>query len=318
MKRIVVLGGLGLIGSHLCCRLADCGEEVVCVDIRNIEESMMLFPYYRDGRIHYVNHNVTTPLILDCDQIYNLASLTIFKHFQSHLVSLMRTNIVGALNTLDLALRNHSSVVYASSGDVYGYTTHTLCSERGSTSENLTAYAESKRAAEAICYAYRKEYDLRCYVARIFSTYGSGFRADDSRVVMRMILDALSNRDIVICGSGEQRRTFCWVGDVVEALIRLMALPEPQSHYVVNLGSSCEVTIRHLAELILSLTSSRSRIVYSSARREDPRRIVPDLSLAHSLLDWTPTTSLIEGLQLSIDYARQYMAQYSSMCSTRI
>lgn len=318
MKRIVVLGGLGLIGSHLCCRLADCGEEVICIDVRDIEESIMLFPYYRDGRIRYVNHNITIPLILECDQIYNLASPTSFKHFQGHLVALMRTNIVGTLNTLDLALRNHASVVYASSGDIYGYATHSPCSENESYSENITTYAESKRAAETVCYAYRKEYDMQCNVARIFTTYGSGCRADDSRVVMRMILDALANRNIVVCGSGEQMRTFCWVGDVVDALIRLMDLPKQYCEPAINIGSSHEVSIRHLAELILSLTSSRSRIVHSTPRHEDSRRIIPDLSLAHRLLEWNPTTSLTQGLQLTIEYTRQYMAQFSSMRSRQL
>lgn len=312
MKRIVVLGGLGLIGSHLCRRLVESGEEVVCVDVRDIEESMMLFPYYREGRLSYINHNVVTPLALECDQLYNLASPATFKHYDGHLVSMLRTNIVGSLNSLDLALRNRASVVYASSGDVYGYATHTPCHENEHYSDNITTYAESKRAAEAVCYAYRKEYDMQCSVARIFSTYGSGCRADDSRVVMRMIFDALSNRDIVICGNGEQVRTFCWVGDVVDALIRLMSLPSHLSPHTINIGSSREVSIRHLAEMILSLTASRSRIVFSPPRRQDPRRVTPDLSLAYRLLDWTPTTSLSRGLQETIEYARQYIAQFSS------
>lgn len=318
MKRIVVLGGLGLIGSHLCRRLADAGDEVICVDVRDIEESLLLFPYYRDGRIRYINHNIVAPLILECDQIYNFASPTSFKHFQGHLVTFLRTNIVGTLNAFDLALRNQAAVLYASSGDVYGYTTHNLSRESEPYSENITTYAESKRAAEAVCYAYRKEYDMQCNVARIFSTYGSGCRADDSRVVMRMIFDALSNRDIVICGSGEQMRTFCWVGDVVEALVKLMELPSALCVPAVNIGSSHEVTIRHLAELIISLTSSRSRIVHAAPRREDPRRITPDLSLARRLLNWSPTTSLSEGLQRTIEYARQYIAQFSSMRSERM
>lgn len=318
MKRIVVFGGLGLIGSHLCCRLADIGEEVVCIDIRDIEESMMVFPYYRDGRISYINHNIITPLILECDQIYNLASPTSFKHFQGHLVSLLRTNIVGTLNSLDLALRNRASVVYASSGDVYGSVTHNLSRESDIYAENLTTYAEGKRAAEAVCHAYRNEYDMQCGVARIFTTYGSGCRADDSRVVMRMIFDAISNRDIVIYGNGEQMRTFCWVGDVVDALIRLMALPQQQSVPAINIGSSHEVSIRHLAEMIIALSASRSRIVHTTPRRDDSRRVAPDLTLAHSLLDWTPTTSLSHGLQLTIEYARQYVAQFSSMRSELI
>lgn len=318
MKRIVVLGGLGLIGTHLCRSLVDAGHEVVCVDIRDIEESLMLAPYYREGRIHYINHNITIPMVMECDEIFNLASPSTFKHCEGHLVSLLRTNVVGTLNALDMALRNRASVVFASSGDVYGVTNHNPCSEGDSYSDNITTYAESKRAAEAVCYAYRKEYDMTCRVARIFSTYGSGCRADDSRVVMRMIFDALSNRDIVIYGSGEQMRTFCWVGDIVDALMRLISLPSENCMPAVNLGSSYEISIRHLAEMILSLTGSRSRIVHSQARRDDPRRIVPDLSLAHKSLDWTPTTPLSRGLQYTIEYARQYISQYSSMRAANI
>ena len=217
---------------------------------------------------------------------------------------MLRTNIIGSMNALDAARRNKAVTVFASSGDVYGLSGRQPFGEGDVQSGSITTYAESKRAAEAIHYAYRREYGINCRVARIFSTYGSGCQIEDRRVVMRMIVAALRNRDIVICGSGEQQRTFCWAGDIADGLVKLMELPASEPAETVNLGSSYEVSVRRLAEKIISITGSRSRIVHIEARRDDPRRMVPDLSRARALLHWAPAVSLGDGLARTAEYAR--------------
>ncbi len=304
MKRIVVLGGAGLIGSHLCMKLVGEGHDVVCIDVRDIEESPLLAPYYRRHDLRYINHNIVKPFTIDCDAIFNLASPSFLKHDCTHPVGILRTNIIGSMNALDAARRNKAITVFASSGDVYGLSGRQPFGEADARSGSVTTYAESKRAAESVHYAYRKEYGINCRVARIFSTYGSGCRIEDRRVAMRMIVAALRNRDIVICGSGEQQRTFCWAGDIADGLVKLMELPASDPTPVVNLGSSYEVSVRRLAEKIISITGSRSRIVHVEARRDDPRRMVPDLSRARMLLHWTPATSLSDGLARTAEYVK--------------
>ncbi len=305
MKRIVVLGGLGLIGSHLCMRLAAEGQDVICIDVRDMAQSPMLMPYFKRRDIRYINHNIVTPFSIDCDQIYNLASPCCLKNDGSHAIATLRTNIIGSINTLDLARRNRASVLYASAGEVYGIAGHQPFGENDQQSSSITSFAESKRAAEAIHYAYRKEYGMNCRVARVFSTYGSGCQIEDRRVVVAMIVAALRNDDIIICGNGSQLRTFCWAGDIADGLMRLMALSSDDKTAVVNLGASYEISIQALAEKIISLTGSSSRIIHAQARRDDPRRMMPDLSLARTVLRWAPSTTLNEGLQRTIEYVER-------------
>ena len=307
MKRIVVLGGAGLIGSHLSIALARSGNEVIVVDVRDIAESRLLWPHFKRREIRYINHNVTQPFSVECDQIYNLASPSALKMERENGVSILRTNILGSLNSLDLARRNRAQVLFASASDVYGSTPHGISSESERTSVILTPFAEAKRAAEAIHMAYQREYGLDCRIARIFSTYGTGCQAEDQRVVMKMIRSALRGEDIIVYGDGEQCRTFCWVGDVVEALIAMMALKADDRSRMINIGSGHEVTINHLARKIIALTGSSSRIVYLPSRVGDPRRIVPDLTLSRRSLEWTPTTSLSEGLCRTIAYVEELM-----------
>lgn len=308
MKRIVVLGGVGLIGTHLCMALVERGDEVICVDVRDIAESRLLWPYYRRHDIRYVNHSVTQPFSIECDQIYNLASpCSLHLMGEGDSISLLRTNIIGSMNSLDLARRSRAKVVFASASEVYGITSHGVHSEGVQTSLILTPFAEAKRAAEAIHMAYQHDYGLECRVARIFPTYGTGCQLEDRRVVMSMIRAALKGEDIVIYGDGCQSRTFCWVGDVVECLIRIMALPPEDRCRIINVGSSHEITINHLAQKIISMTGSSSRIVYALPRLGEERRLMPDLSLSRTRLGWTPSTSLRDGLRLTIEYVEELM-----------
>ena len=307
MKRVVVLGGAGLIGSHLCMRLTDAGDEVVCIDTADISTSPLLAPYMRRRAIRYICHDIEKSFVISGEQIYNLASPTFITRIGTHPLKILRTNIMGSINALETARRNGATVLFASSGDIYGGTGQQPFVEKDIFAGRITPYAESKRAAEALHYAYAKEHGCRCRIARIFSTYGTGGRIDDQRIVMRMVVEALLGRDILISGSGEQLRTFCWVGDMADALIRLMNIPDTEPTATVNLGSSVEISINRLADMIVTLTGSRSRIVHIPARSDDPRRMAPDLTRARNMLDWRASTSIEDGLRMTIGYVQSVL-----------
>ena len=311
MKRVVVLGGAGLIGSHLCMRLADAGDEVVCIDTADISTSPLLAPYLRRRAIRYICHDIEKSFVISGEQIYNLASPTFITRIGTHPLKILRTNIMGSINALETARRNGATVLFASSGDIYGGTGQQPFVEKDIFAGRITPYAESKRAAEALHYAYAKEHGCRCRIARIFSTYGTGGRIDDQRIVMRMVVEALLGRDILISCSGEQLRTFCWVGDMADALIRLMNIPDTEPTATVNLGSSVEISINRLADMIVSLTGSRSRIVHIPARSDDPRRMAPDLTRARNMLDWRASTSIEDGLRMTIGYVESVLHSLS-------
>lgn len=311
MKRVVVLGGAGLIGSHLCMRLADAGDEVVCIDTADISTSPLLAPYMRRRAIRYICHDIEKSFVISGEQIYNLASPTFITRIGTHPLKILRTNIMGSINALETARRNGATVLIASSGDIYGGTGQQPFVEKDIFAGRITPYAESKRAAEALHYAYAKEHGCRCRIARIFSTYGTGGRIDDQRIVMRMVVEALLGRDILISGSGEQLRTFCWVGDMADAIIRLMNIPDTEPTATVNLGSSVEMSINRLADMIVSLTGSRSRIVHIPARSDDPRRMAPDLTRARNMLDWRASTSIEDGLRMTIGYVESVLHSLS-------
>ncbi len=307
MKRVVVLGGAGLIGSHLCMRLADAGDEVVCIDTADISTSPLLAPYMRRRAIRYICHDIEKSFVISGEQIYNLASPTFITRIGTHPLKILRTNIMGSINALETARRNGATVLFASSGDIYGGTGQQPFVEKDIFAGRITPYAESKRAAEALHYAYAKEHGCRCRIARIFSTYGTGGRIDDQRIVMRMVVEALLGRDILISGSGEQLRTFCWVGDMADAIIRLMNIPDTEPTATVNLGSSVEISINRLADMIVTLTGSRSRIVHIPARSDDPHRMAPDLTRARNMLDWRASTSIEDGLRMTIGYVESVL-----------
>lgn len=311
MKRVVVLGGAGLIGSHLCMRLTDAGDEVVCIDTADISTSPLLAPYLRRRAIRYICHDIEKSFVISGEQIYNLASPTFITRIGTHPLKILRTNIMGSINALETARRNGATVLFASSGDIYGGTGQQPFVEKDIFAGRITPYAESKRAAEALHYAYAKEHGCRCRIARIFSTYGTGGRIDDQRIVMRMVVEALLGRDILISGSGEQLRTFCWVGDMADAIIRLMNIPDTEPTATVNLGSSVEMSINRLADMIVTLTGSRSRIVHIPARSDDPRRMAPDLTRARNMLDWRASTSIEDGLRMTIGYVQSVLHSLS-------
>lgn len=306
-KRTVVLGGAGFIGTHLCLGLLEAGHEVFCVDIRDAANSPLLRNVLRHPSFRYVHHNVVNHFGIRCDEIYNLTAPSRVRYDKVLPVETMKVSVLGSIHSLDTARAEHARVVMASSGCVFdpvdapGGTSGSDCSTH-------RMICDGKRAAEALHRAYRSEFGVDTRIARIYNTYGSGAEAMDQRVVMKMIVAALQNRDIHIHGNGEQVRTFCWVEDIADGLMRLMEAPPTEHTRTVSLGGIRGTTIRALAERIVDLTGSRSRIVHVPAREDESHERIPDITAARRELGWMPRTSLSEGLRRTIGYAEKELA----------
>jgi len=303
-KRIVVLGGVGFIGTHLCLRLLDRGHEVFCVDIRDIADSPLLREARRNPAFRYVRHNIVSGFGIRCDEIYNLAAPSTVRYDRMLPVETLKVGIIGSMNALEAARAARARILFASAGEVYP----AGCREPGAPTDACSTHrmlAEAKRAAETFHRAYRAEYGTDARIARIFNTYGIGADLMDQRVVMKMIVAALQNRDIRIHGRGEQLRTFCWVEDIAEGLERLMAAAPTERIRTLNFGSDREISIRGLAEKIVALTGSRSRIVHTEERPDDAARRTPDIAATRRELGWSPRTPLTEGLRRTIGYVEK-------------
>lgn len=310
-KKVVVLGGVGLIGTHLCRRLLEEGHDLYCVDTRDVGSSPLLREVAEMENFHYVRHNIVTPFSIRCNEIYNLASPAQVFYNRALPVETLKLHIEGSVNALEAARSEFARVVYASSAAVYSPLRRSCGNENPREASETMATIEGKRAAEALHHAYRLEYEVDARIARVFNAYGSGADLNDQRVVMKMIAAALQNRDLTIYGNGEQLRTFCWAGDVADGLMLLMRKNLTQL-LTVDLGSDHEITIRALAEKIISLTGSKSRIVHTEARLNDARSRIPDLSAARSELGWSPSTSLTEGLQRTVEYMERLLSDHTS------
>lgn len=315
-KRIVVLGGVGFIGTHLCLRLLDEGHEVFCVDIRDAANSPLLRSVMQHPSFRYVRHNIANSFGIRCQEIYNLTSPSMVRYDKALPVETLKVSMLGSINALETARTEHARVVLASSG-LTGSAAVRDPAEEPIDSSHSTHYilGEGKRAAEALHRAYQAEFGVDTRIARIYNTYGSGAELMDQRVVMKMVVAALQNRDIVIYGSGEQLRTFCWVEDIVDGLVRLMQAPPTETTRTISFGSNHEIPVRTLAEKIIALTGSKSRIVHAEARTDDARRRMPDLSAARRELNWAPRTPLAEGLRRTISYAEKELTdkQYTAI-----
>ncbi|MBE6196029.1 MAG: NAD-dependent epimerase/dehydratase family protein [Rikenellaceae bacterium] len=310
-KKVVILGGVGLIGTHLALKLLQRGYEVYCVDSRELSSSPLLRDTERT-RFHFVRHNIVTPFTIRCDEIYNLCAPTRLSYDKQLPVEALQTYLQGSFNTLENARTKFSKVLYASSAVIYDNSSRPEFDPR----ERRAAMIEGVRAAEMIHRAYAAEYGVDCRIARLFNTYGSGCDLNDRRVVTRMIASALQNREITIFGSGEQVRSFAWAGDIADGLIALMEATPATPPRTLDLGGDTPITIRALAEKIIDLTGSRSQINHLSARYGEIRERRPDLSTAGREVGWRPKTPLIEGLKRTIKYVENQLASYSGTART--
>ena len=304
-KRILVTGGAGFIGSHLCDRLLADGHDVLCVDNFYTGTKRNMMPFLDNPFFELLRHDITFPLFVEVDEIYNLACPASPIHYQNDPVQTTKVNVHGSINMLGLAKRLKSKILQASTSEVYGDPTVHPQVETYWGSVNpigpRACYDEGKRCAETLFFDYHRQHGLKIKVARIFNTYGPRMHPNDGRVVSNFIVQALKSQPLTIYGNGSQTRAFCYVDDLVDGLIRLMntsdALTGP-----VNLGNPGEFTILELAEQILELTGSSSEIHYEPLPQDDPQQRNPDIRLAGEALGWEPKIPLKEGIQKTIDY----------------
>ena len=304
-KRILVTGGAGFIGCHLCEKLLGLGHEVLCVDNfytssrRNIESLL------DHKSFELIRHDVTFPLYVEVDEIYNLACPASPIHYQRDPVQTTKTSIHGAINMLGLAKRLKAKILQASTSEVYGDpAVHPQTEDYWGNVNPIgtrACYDEGKRCAETLFFDYHRQHRLRVKVARIFNTYGPRMHPNDGRVVSNFIIQALQNQPITIYGDGSQSRSFCFVDDLVDGLVRLMESPDEVAG-PINLGNPVEFTMRELADKVIAMTGTRSGIVRRPLPQDDPKQRQPDITLARSLLGWNPSVSLGEGLEKTIAY----------------
>ena len=303
--RILVTGGAGFIGSHLCARLVEDGYDVLCVDnyFTGTKQNVVSLQDYDNFEL--MRHDVTFPLYVEVDQIYNLACPASPVHYQFDPVQTTKTSVHGAINMLGLAKRTRARILQASTSEVYGDPEEHPQTEtywgRVNPVGVRACYDEGKRCAETLFFDYQRQHALAIKVARIFNTYGPNMHREDGRVVSNFIVQALQGHPITIYGSGEQTRSFCYVSDLVEGLVRLMASPH-SVHGPINLGNPGEFQIIELAQKVLAMTGSRSTLVYKSLPEDDPVQRQPDITLARKHLDWSPTVELDVGLGETIRY----------------
>jgi len=311
-KRILITGGAGFLGSHLCRRLLDEGHEILCVDNFFTGTRRNITHLIDDKRFELLRHDVTFPLFVEVDEIYNLACPASPIQYQFDPVQTTKTSVLGAINMLGLAKRLKVKILQASTSEVYGDPTVHPQPESYWGHVNpigpRSCYDEGKRCAETLFFDYHRQHRLKIKVARIFNTYGPYMRPDDGRVVSNFICQALLGEDITIFGDGAQTRSFCFVTDLVDGLIRLMNSPNEVTG-PLNLGNPTEFSIRELAEKIIAITGSKSKIVAKPLPSDDPRQRQPDITAAHGLLGWKPTIPLEDGLALTVAYFETLLSE---------
>ena len=304
-KRILITGGAGFIGSHLSERLVTEGHDVICLDNYFTGTKDNIEPLLENPNFELMRHDVTFPLYVEVDEIYNLACPASPIHYQYDPVQTTKTSVHGAINMLGLAKRTGAKIFQSSTSEVYGDpTVHPQTEDyRGNVNPigPRACYDEGKRCAETLFFDYHRQHKLKIKVARIFNTYGPRMRPDDGRVVSNFIVQALRGEPITIYGDGSQTRSFCYVDDLVEGFVRLMDSADDMIG-PVNLGNPGEFTIKQLAELVIKMTGANSELVYEPLPEDDPLQRCPDISLAIEKLDWQPTIQLEQGLEKTISY----------------
>ncbi len=311
-ERVLVTGGAGFLGSHLCERLLEDGSQVICLDNYFTGRRANIFHMTGHERFELIRHDLVNPIFLEVDRIYNLACPASPIHYQVNPVKTTKTSVMGAIHMLGLAKRVKARILQASTSEIYGDPDIHPQPESYWGNVNTigprACYDEGKRCAETLFFDYHRQNNVNIRVVRIFNTYGPKMHPDDGRVVSSFILQALRNEPITIFGDGSQTRSFCYVDDLVEGLILMMNGPDSFTG-PVNLGNPREHEIRELAEIILRLTGSASRIEYHPLPQDDPRRRKPDIRLAEEKLGWSPRVELEEGLTKTIDYFRHLMTE---------
>jgi UDP-glucuronate decarboxylase len=304
-KKILVTGGAGFLGSHLCERLLAEGNEVICLDNYFTGQKQNVVHLLKHPYFELIRHDVTMPFFIEVDQIYNLACPASPIHYQYNPIKTIKTSVMGAINMLGLAKRTRATILQASTSEVYGDPEEHPQTESYWGHVNpigiRACYDEGKRCAEALMVNYHRQNGVDIKIQRIFNTYGPRMHPNDGRVVSNFIMQALNGKDITIYGDGSQTRSFCYVDDLIEAMIRMMNSPR---HFTgpVNTGNPNEFTIRQLASLVIELTGSASKIVYEPLPADDPMQRQPDITLAIKELGWKPVVELREGLTKTIEY----------------
>lgn len=304
-KSILVTGGAGFLGSHLCDKILADGDSVICVDNLFTGSKDNIAHLLDNPKFEFIRHDITDPLRLECDEIYNLACPASPVHYQYNPIKTVKTSVVGATNMLGLAKRVNARILQASTSEVYGDPhVHPQKEEYWGNVNPIgirSCYDEGKRCAETLFFDYHRQHGLDIKVVRIFNTYGPRMNPDDGRVVSNFIVQALKGIDITVYGKGDQTRSFCYCDDLIEVIYRMMG-SRKEFLGPVNIGNPGEFTILELAQQVIELTGSKSKIVHQPLPQDDPMQRRPDISLAKSELDWEPKVQLKEGLQKTIEY----------------
>ena len=304
MKRILVTGGAGFIGSHLCKKLLQQGHKVICLDNMYTGTYENIKSFHENKNFDFINADITSPIELEIDQIYNLACPASPVHYQHDPIMTAKTSFLGALNVLELAKKNKARVLQASTSEIYGDPLIHPQTEKYRGNVNTigprACYDEGKRIAETLFFDYQRQYGVDIRVVRIFNTYGPNMLKNDGRVISNFIVQALNNEDITIYGDGTQTRSFCYVDDLVDGLIKMME--NDNFSGPVNLGNPHEMTVYELAQIIIEKTGSNSKIVYNDLPEDDPIKRKPVIKLAKEKLNWQPIVSISEGLDRTIEY----------------
>ena len=304
-KTILITGGAGFIGSHLCRRLIEEKNSVICLDNYFTGRKDNINELIKHPNFELMRHDVTFPLYVEVDEIYNLACPASPIHYQYDPVQTTKTSVHGAINMLGLAKRTGAKIFQASTSEIYGDPTVHPQTEDYKGNVNpigpRACYDEGKRCAETLFFDYYRQHHVNIRVARIFNTYGPRMRLDDGRVISNFIVQALRSEPITIYGAGTQTRSFCFIDDLIDAFISLMGTSDDVTG-PMNLGNPEEFTIKQLAETIIEMTGSQSELVYSEMPEDDPLQRCPDINLANSILDWNPTTKLQDGLEKTVSY----------------
>jgi UDP-glucuronate decarboxylase len=312
-KRVLVTGGSGFIGSHLCTRLINSGCDVLCLDNLYSGEKDNIAHLLDSPYFEFVRHDVTFPFYAEVDEVYNLACPASPIHYQRDPVQTTKTSVHGAINMLGLAKRTGAKILQASTSEVYGDPeVHPQTEDYWGNVNPIgirSCYDEGKRCAETLFMDYNRQHKVKTKIVRIFNTYGPRMHPNDGRVVSNFIVQAIQNQDITIYGDGTQSRSFCYVDDLVDGLLKMMATDD-EVLGPINIGNPVEKSVGTLAEKIVAMAQSNSRITYQDIPQDDPKRRKPDISEASRLLDWTPSTDLELGLQQTIGYFRSKVERW--------